>query len=281
MNCRSLALSLLVPLVGVAGGPSTSPAGRECQPIVHVDTLLATGTVVLVGELHGTAESPAFVGAVACHAVDAGLDVSVALEIPTPEDDRIQTFLDSDGTADDRSELLDGSFWQAGEQDGRSSEAMAALLDRLRALRAAGLPVEVVLLDDTTGRGSGDQALAERLVAAADANEAGLVVSLTGNVHNPVVRGTEWDPDFEPMGYLAAQQLEPGRIVALDVASAGGSAWVCVDECGVHEFEGDGQDVSKPVVELHEELDDSGFHGVYHIGEITASPPAVAPTGGS
>ncbi|MGV6492816.1 hypothetical protein ACTUVK_003020 [Stenotrophomonas rhizophila] len=92
--------------------------------------------LVLVGELHGTVETPALVGELACAAAADATPVTVALEMDPTEQARIDAYLASAGTAADRSALLAGRFWTRTMQDGRSSVAMAALIERLRSLRS-------------------------------------------------------------------------------------------------------------------------------------------------
>ena len=50
-----------------------------CPPIEGLEPLLAPGKILLLGELHGTEESPAFALDVACHAANTGLEVIVGL----------------------------------------------------------------------------------------------------------------------------------------------------------------------------------------------------------
>ncbi len=276
------ALALVVSgcATGGAGG-----AALECPPVAELEPLLAPGKVVLVGEMHGTSESPAFVGDLACHGLAAGRTVVVALEIPWQEGERVERFLDSAGGETDRSALLAGAFWQDRYQDGRRSRAKLALLDRLRALRAAEWPVGALLLDDatTTSGVERDRLMAERLTAAAEEHPRGMVVALTGNLHNRVVRGLPWDAEHESMGYLATRRLAAGRITSLDVSSAGGTAWFCTGSeaasCGVQSLGGSGPADAAAAVELYAQHDDSGYHGVYRVGRLTASPPAVAGAG--
>ena len=68
-----LALAMLV------GAIPAASADDGCAPIGGATPLLETGRVVLLGELHGTEQSPAFVASLACHAVAAGLDLVVGL----------------------------------------------------------------------------------------------------------------------------------------------------------------------------------------------------------
>jgi len=278
LSASVLALALAAGACATGRAPD---AALDCPPIAAVEPLLAPGRVVLLGEMHGTAESPAFVAALACRALDAGLPVGVALEIPLQQREGVERFLDSAGAEADREALLAGEFWQESYQDGRRSRAKLALLERLRALRGRALPLEVVLLDDATATDgkTRDRRMAERLIEAAEENRDGVVIALTGNLHNRVVRGLPWDPEHEPMGYLAAQRLGEERIAALDVSSAGGTAWFCTGStpasCGIQSISGRGPADSPVAVELYPEHDHSGYHGVYQVGRLTASPPAV------
>lgn len=289
---RALALAVALAVAGCASdpAPTTAPAtgaeitagtALDCPPIEGVEPLLDPGRVVMLGEMHGTAESPAFVGDLVCQALDAGRTVTVALEIPLQESERIEPFLDSAGGEADTTALLASDYWQGAYQDGRRSRAKLALLERLRSLRHRGLPVDAVLLDDLTATDGStrDRRLGERLLEAAEKNPGGVVVSLTGNLHNRTVRGLPWDPEHEPMGYLVAEELASERIAALNVLSAGGTGWFCTgstpETCGAQEIGGGGEPDAGPAVELYPEADDLGYHGVYEVGRLTASPPAV------
>jgi hypothetical protein len=267
---------LSVPLPGLAGAP-------ECKAVRGIEPLLKPG-VVLLGEIHGTNESPAFVGEIVCHALRAGLPVTVGLEIPGEEEPRFAAYLDSAGTAADREALLAGAFWQDAYQDGRRSEAMLGLVERLRQLRKQGAKVRLVLLD-VTGASSGqerDRAMAERLKAAAGGAPADLIVTLTGNIHNRTVQGTPWDASYEPMGYLVARDsaLHP---LSLDVSYTGGTAWTCTsaerESCQTRSLKGQGEGQALEV-RLGDAVDANGFRGSYHVGTLSASPPAVSAAAG-
>ena len=122
-----------------------------CRPIGGLDKVLEPGKILLLGEMHGTAESPAFVADLACHAAKAGRPVTVALEINRAESPRVEAYLASKGLPEDRAALVQGSFWSNQPRDGRSSEAMAGLLDSLRKLRQQGAPVKVEIIDPGPG----------------------------------------------------------------------------------------------------------------------------------
>ncbi len=259
------------------GAPSTASAELGCEPIEGVEPLLEPGRVDLVGELHGTQESPAFVGAVACHALAASRTVTVALEWPVQEAERVDAFLDSTGSDVDRDALLGGWIGAPGDQDGRRSVAMVALVETVRAMRARGHDIDVALLDDNGGVGERDQWMGEHLVAAADANPDGVVISLTGNVHSMVRPVGDVNPGFRPMGQIATTLLGERRVIAIDVTFVGGTAWACMATCGVQAFGQLGSQLPAVTVVLHLDEIDAGHHGEYNVGNVTASPPAVEP----
>lgn len=288
---KALAVTLGVCLAGVAlfapvyaGVAPSSPSALHCDSLEGVDALIfEPGTVLLFGELHGTKEAPAVVADVACAALDRGVPLHVGLELPHQESTTVQTYLRSAGTAEDRRALLSGPFWQREYQDGRSSGAVAALIEDLRSLVADGHPVTTTLFDSSEKATSGqsrDRAMAKRLGEAIREHPSHLFLVLTGNIHARLRPGTPWDEDFEPMGFLVQKQLPDRRILAFDFSSTGGTAWTCTsagaEDCHARRLGGRGEGTDRKLT-LLEEPDDKGFHGYYHVGEMTASSPAVAP----
>ena len=266
----ALVLTALVATLPAAAAPAT-----DCAAIEGVTRLLAPARVLLFGELHGTVESPLFVGEVACHALAAGHAVTVALELPQKDQAQLDAFLHRGGKAADR-ELLYSRFWRKGYQDGRSSVAMADLVERLRRLRAAG-SLEVVLIDRPEAREGRDQAMAGKLVEVVAAAPEGMVIALTGNIHNRTVPGARWNDAYEPMGYLLGQMLPHTDLLSLDVAHTGGTAWVCLsgEPCQTQKLGGRGTRDSFAAT-VFETPDERGFHGSYEVGAIHASLPAAA-----
>jgi predicted alpha/beta superfamily hydrolase len=263
-----------------APSSSSAPSPLSCPEIAGIDPLLHRGQILLLGEMHGSKESPAFVVNAACRGLRAGLPVTVALEIPTEEESRVAAFLASGGNLEDRDSLLAGAFWQDAFQDGRRSQAMVALLDDLRRWGKEGRKVRVRLLDrlPKAVAPERDRAMAAELEAAFKTSPDDLFLVLTGNLHTRTARGTPWDPKQENMGYLVAPS-HPG-LLALDVAYAGGTIWMCPDSnpvsCGVQTLHTKGGERA-PGVKLYEKPSPEGYHGEYFVGPLTASPPAVPP----
>ena len=93
-------------------GLGTAFAAEPCAPIDGIQPLLKPGRILLLGEIHGTTESPAFALDVACHAAHSELPVIVGLELRSELQSGVDAFLDSEGSEEDRSALLSGPQWQ-------------------------------------------------------------------------------------------------------------------------------------------------------------------------
>ncbi|RKG61201.1 hypothetical protein D7X30_07035, partial [Corallococcus sp. AB011P] len=120
----------------------------ECgQSILGLKKLAKAGGVLLLGELHGTQEVPRFIAQSVCQLVTSGMPVTVGLELPVENEDRITTFLQSQGGEVNWLKLMEAPFWRSPYPDGRGSEAVANMLEQLRHLRAQGLDVAVFVYD--------------------------------------------------------------------------------------------------------------------------------------
>jgi len=269
---RSCALVVL--LLALAALPAAA-----CDPVEGLAPFLEPGSILLLGDIHGTAESPAFASRAACLAHKAGHAVTVALEIPIQEEPLITAYLSSPGGEKDRAAVLAGPFWTDKFQDGRRSLAMLGLLEDLRILRRQGSPVRLLLLDafpPSADDPTRDRLMARNLKAAVDAHPQDVVLVMTGNLHSRVTLGSPWDPKYEPMGYHLTQAEPKRKITALDVSRSGGTAWTCMtpdsESCKVREIPGKGDDKGVRVI-LHPL--EGGFNGVYNVGRLTASLPAA------
>ena len=257
--------------------PVAEARAPMCASIPGAEPLLRSGTVVLLGEIHGTAESPEAVASLACLALERGLDVTVALELPVEDTELVRAFL-SGGEA---SSLLASAFWARAYQDGRTSEAMLELLTTLREL-----DLDVILIDrPSKGRGR-DRFMAEQLAHHITGAPDRMVIALTGNLHNRLTVGTRFDENYEPMGFLLTSMRPERRIISLRITHGGGSAWVCTgsetSDCGPRELDGrEGSPKSSlrpfrdsPGLELLPDTDGGPFSGHLYVERITASPPA-------
>lgn len=274
MKVKLLVLLLMLSTSLNAGAPS-HPA-LSCPEVPGLAPLLKPGHVVLLGEMHGTNESPQFLSDALCVALQNGHSVTVGLELPLSETERANAFLESSGDAEAELRLLKGSFWLRDFQDGRTSHAMLALLRDLRQYKAAGWPLRVILIDDPAAP-KRDRVMRAQIQTALAASPDDVLLVLTGNLHNRLTQGTRWDATYEPMGFLLRQSFGEKRLFALNVAHEGGQAWVCFgsspSDCGIKQIGGkarEGQGVT-----LFATPDGQAYHGHYHVGRLTASPPAV------
>jgi hypothetical protein len=254
---------------------ATSMNGRERHlvgarwQIDGVTGLLRPATTLLLGEVHGTREVPAFVGALA-HTVTEKLGVSLALEIPRQEQERIDAFMASAGTERDRAALLQGDFWKL--RDGRSSLAMLDLIEHLRRLSRESGKVRLIAIDDEGNALSPDEQMAENVLRHRHARKSDVMIVLTGNLHSRIEEGNPWDTDFRSMGWHLAQERIP--LVSLEARYATGTAWNCDGEMsGVVPILGAADDPARPrstsLVDPRE-----GFHGTFFVGTAHASQPA-------
>jgi hypothetical protein len=263
-------------------GESAPPAPAACPAVEGLRDVLVPGATIVLGEIHGTEEVPRFVGDVACHAWARG-PVTVGLEIPRDEQGRLDAFLGSAGARKDVEALLAGPFWHRTEQDGRSSQAVFALLDRLRTARRARVDVSVVAYDIASGTSTEgrDGAMAAALVAAVRAAPGRTFVILTGNYHSRRTVGAPWDAAAV---WMVKHVADAGVTVStFDVEGAGGSAWTCMaGGPGEPGMVCKARDLRAPpspggrAWRIARAPGVAGHDGRYAVGATHASPPAVA-----
>jgi hypothetical protein len=208
-------------------GPRTTYAASEapqCSREIENLGAIAGAPIILLGELHGLEAVPAFAIGLACRLAAAGTPVLLALEIPRQEQARIDAYLASKGGTPNETILLDGAFWRREFQDGRSSRARLALLDAARELRAEGIPLRVVAVDDASVPDPArDSAMTSALLAAKRPGETTLL--LVGDLHARTKPGAPWNPNIVWAG-VQLRAKEP-KLVSLVNRFLGGEAWIC------------------------------------------------------
>lgn len=243
----------------LAASAGAQAAPLPCQPQSLLDAAAIRERVILVGELHGTNEMPAFASGLACSLLQQGRQVVLSLELPSDVQPEIDRYLASDGGEQARQPLYDTNFGKL--RDGRGSVAYMAMMEQVRVLRNAGAPITLAATDAGRSQlpGSRDRVMAENIVELARKNPLAAVVSLSGNLHAAKLKGGHAGADYEPLGYLLTRQMTTHAIV---LVHAGGAAWVCMPQCGVHEMGGAGAATKR-----------RGYDKVVNVGSITASPP--------
>jgi hypothetical protein len=158
----------------------------RCSPIPGSDQLWSKAglTFVLVGEMHGTAETPAIFADLVCSARSTKRSIVVGIERPVEEQEAINTFMSpADHEAAAQQLLLQGGWKML---DGRSSRAMLALLEELRAMKQHGVIANVVAFSDARpgeAAAKREERMAAVLTSSASSYSDALVVALAGNLH--------------------------------------------------------------------------------------------------
>ncbi|MGV9010419.1 hypothetical protein [Brevundimonas sp.] len=230
--------------------------------------------IIVLGETHGTVETPAAFLAIVCEAARQG-PVTVGLEMP--EGDRL--FLEFVMAAPDEEAatriLRAGDFGDARRDDGRNSQAMFDMIIGFWRLKAAGHDIVLrpfaAQMSVISGR---DQAWWELEMAhgmsrpLVDRPQARLLI-LVGNLHARKTAFERW-PE---VGLPAAGHLYGPDTLTLNSAQQGGGSWGCRETCGPHTdrqvYDADARGVILGPVE------DGAYDGVLAVGPTTASPPAA------
>lgn len=249
----------------------------DCGPALPGFEQLAHAPLVILGEMHGQAGSPAIAGAIACREANATL----ALEVTTDEQPRIDAFLTSDGGTAAKSALLEGEHWKRPFQDGRSSTAMLALLERARTWIHAGLALRVVAIDHGgSDQSAREKAMAAELVRLVKENR-GPVVMLVGNLHARTKPGAPWDKTMQFMAGYVLKDVP--TLISLDERYTDGDGWVCFtndpDDCGRKKMPGKGAEAPGTIT-LFSAPDENGYSGTYSVGPAVAADPARGLTKG-
>lgn len=263
------ALALLASLSLLSSPPE--PSG--CAAIEGAEALLADRSTrfVVIGEMHGTEETPAAFADLVCLAAATGRKVVVALEHPTSEQPALDRFLSSDGGPVSVQALTAGPEWRSNFQDGRTSAAGVALLQRLRQMIAEDQIAHVATIMPS---GRVPAAEYERMMAAnvlhASRGDA-LVLTLVGNVHAMLVpRSANPQSRYLPI----AAHLPKAQTKSLNATGNGGSAWVCTPDCGPHGLGARRTSYARGIKLIGG--DGQMYHGYLNLGvPTTASPPAA------
>lgn len=293
MNLLPWIAALALVFVLLAGCGSIEPATEAKAPrkqaraaadavpaSIATDLLLqAIGghRLVLVGELHGTRETPALVADAVEHLLADGDAVVLALEISLAEQPAIDAYLASPGTRADRAALLASPHWTDPMHDGRDSAAMLDLIERVRVLRADGGDMTLALFDpgDVAER---DRGMADRLRALAAEHAHARMVVLIGNMHATIAApasladedGRRIEPPMTAGRYL--RDLDP---FSINVHAGAGESVACTQMvCRVQSL---GAQAAGTMPRLERSPPGEPWHAFLILPVFTASPPAQVP----
>lgn len=250
---------------------SGANARAACSPVPGAADLWSKSSLhwIWVGEMHGTAETPAAFGDLVCDALAHGKHVTVALERPTAEQPALDAIVGAGNIQDAEATLLASAGWKI--FDGRSSQAMLALLIRLRELKKQYPDLRVAAIDGPayTGElGSRDEAIGQSVRALGGSQSDDLVLVLTGNVHAMKHPFSSYK--------TSAVFLPADQVFSLLVTDRGGEAWVMTKGCGPQPNSNPDRDKARTFgVYTDSAYAKSGFDGVFALGkQTTASSPA-------
>lgn len=193
--------------------------------------------LIVLGEMHGTQEVPLLAGDLV-ERWSEHAPVLLALEIPVSEHVALAASVAAGGDATTLDALRRRTWWQRPpqESDGRRSEDVLALIQRVGRLRQAGRNVAVLAFDPRDARcferGNCEAAMAHVLRRAHGALPQGRLLVVTGNVHAMKRRPRNAPPLLPQMPMTAhLRDLSP---VSIDIAARQGVFWACAgeDTCG-------------------------------------------------
>ena len=224
---------------------------------------------LVLGEVHGTREFPDLVSSLVDRVAASGRPVRLCLELAHGD---LQPDLLARLAAG-----ADGLDWWRRFHDGRSSRAMAELVDHVWCLGACADVACYGLLNDTfdeTDMPRWERIMADRLVDTVRRHPDAFVIALVGNGHSRV---DDVDSPYPtaPMAALARAELPDLR--GLQIVTSGGTAWLCTDPTRpsgpttLSAFPG-----SEQVAGIHWWTTITNHHqGIWVIGPVTASFPAA------
>lgn len=237
------------------------------EALADLEPLLSPRHVILIGEPHGTVEFPALVEAMVDTLVAGQTSVVVGLELPMTEE------LERGAS---------GPFWSRNPeyQDGRSSVAMADLVNRLAERQRIGDPVEMVAMDGPwVAPGSSvpleyldlldqprDELMAANLLSVMDRTPRACTIVLAGSMHTST-HGAAW----RTLGSILLPWFP--MLVSLMGQLTGGTRWL-LPGTGEPGHAAPVPHLDLPVGALW--ADDpgaDGHHGYVNLGDVTSSPP--------
>ncbi|MCF7752029.1 hypothetical protein KQ945_14810 [Bacillus subtilis subsp. subtilis] len=192
--------------------------------------------LVVLGEYHGTAETPLLVADLMERYSRGNAAVRLGLELPMSENVALARYLRSDGDADAREALRTSPFWvvKDHQHDGRRSRDMLALVEAIRALRAQGRDVAVAGYDVEVGTSTRnedrDAVMATHLRQQFNALPADArMLVLTGNVH--AMRTRPADAPAEMQQKMMAAYLLDLPLYSVRLEALRGHFWACIQSC--------------------------------------------------
>ncbi len=196
-------------------------------PLALINTL-KDKQLILLGEIHGTNEMPAYAGKI-IEALALNQKVLVGIEYPIDIQSQIDVFMKTGDT----SQLRETFFFQEPDyHSGRGSQAMLRLLDSLRSYSN----VEVFCFDiplSYKGK-TRDTDMAVNILAKLQSENYPQAVLYSGNIHSRLTIGTPWNPTTQNMGAeilrLSNNHYNIDNTDNLVFRANEGSSWSCMQD---------------------------------------------------
>ena len=247
-------------------------APAACTPVPGVEALWKDEIRdVVVGEMHGTAETPAAFADMVCAARDKG-PVTVALEFSESMQPMLEAFMAAESEQAERAILAAYPHGPFVHHDGRGSVAVLDLLLRLREMQRETPSLKVVAFAPDSPRVQGfNQSYSEldmghRLATAARKAPDSRMLVLVGNIHaqKKMIESFNLTP--------AVVHLPSAEVVSLYAVPQGGTAWNCRGEACGNPLPETYDAAARGVV--IQPYGNGAFDGVLALGPTTASEPA-------
>ncbi len=202
---------------------------------VAVQEHLTEKKIIFVGEMHGSQEIPQFFAQLAESLSSKKNRILVVLEIPNSSQKNIDAFLKTGNKDLLRKDLF---FSRGKNSDGRSSQAMVRLLQKLSKIKN----VEVFCMDEDMGySGNGqdrDTFMAKSIYKKMRGFDQTLVLS--GNIHSRLEMGYPGNESYRPMAYELknlASELKADQIFNIFMRFKNLNIWAAMNNrAGVHRF---------------------------------------------
>lgn len=273
MKIIHIFLTLLsVSLIGIA------PANAaDCQPEKNLPEDALKNRIIFVDDSHGSTETPLYALQLACRLLNNGKPLLIGLEIPASEQEAINKYLQSEGDADDRMDLLSGTFWHTARKFGMASEAVLSVIETSRKWGKAGMPVMVFAYDqadkswpvrlqkqESFWGGYRETVMGLNINVRARLYPQHTIVVLTGGVHARKYANPK--DSYQSMAHILAQTYP---IYTITFSHPEGESWRCSGptretmQCGVQKH-------NKSKLQINPAYDTT-----IALDKISASPPAV------
>lgn len=261
-------------------------AALACLSYANTQQVLKFGKshIIMLGELHGTGESPEALRQLVCSALQAGEPVRVGLEANWSQSEALNKAVT---LPIDLAAILDSAPAMWGVHDGRSSVGVLMLLEQIAIWKAAGHEVSVFAFDGEPSEWASDSAEAiardETMARQVDLNLRnfdGVTILLTGSFHARKKAFVFGDETFVPMATLVTER----PVLSLRMRHGPGEFWLhgniqeddgtVVDHIGPYKTGGNASEHSVARRFDLQPSDDGNFDGYYNTGPITISEPA-------